>query len=59
MNKKYFIPAAIILTVIIIGLCYCIFKPCDHEWENATCTEPATCSICGETAGDPLTPFLL
>lgn len=54
MNKKYFIPAAIILIVIIIGLCYCIFKPCDHEWENATCTEPATCSICGETAGDPL-----
>ena len=54
MSKKYLIPAAIILVALIIGLCYGIFKPCDHEWNNATCTEPATCSVCGETAGDPL-----
>lgn len=24
---------------------------CDHDWEKATCEEPKTCSICGETKG--------
>lgn len=27
---------------------------CDHQWIEATCTEPKTCSICGITEGDPL-----
>ena len=26
----------------------------EHEWIEATCTEPKTCSVCGETEGDPL-----
>ena len=26
----------------------------EHEWTEATCTEPKTCSVCGETEGDPL-----
>lgn len=26
-------------------------KRCTHEWENATCEEPVTCKLCGETAG--------
>lgn len=26
----------------------------EHVWEPATCTEPATCSECGETEGEPL-----
>ena len=25
---------------------------CTHDWEDATCTEPQTCSICGETQGN-------
>ena len=25
----------------------------EHEWTEATCTEPKTCTICGETEGDP------
>ncbi|MCM1184924.1 MAG: zinc ribbon domain-containing protein [Lachnoclostridium sp.] len=25
-----------------------------HEWEDATCTEPETCAICGKTRGEPL-----
>ncbi len=27
---------------------------CDHEWEDATCTDPETCELCGETFGKPL-----
>ena len=27
---------------------------CQHEWTEATCTEPKTCSKCGETEGEAL-----
>lgn len=27
---------------------------CDHDWEDATCDDPVTCSKCGEEAGDKL-----
>ena len=27
---------------------------CEHEWSDATCTAPKTCSKCGETEGDAL-----
>ena len=26
----------------------------EHTWVEATCTEPKTCSECGETEGEPL-----
>lgn len=26
---------------------------CDHEWEDATCEEPETCTECGKTRGEP------
>lgn len=29
-------------------------EECDHIWEKATCTEPATCEICDETKGKKL-----
>lgn len=29
-------------------------EECDHIWEKAMCTEPATCEICGETKGKKL-----
>ena len=28
---------------------------CKHEWVEATCTAPKTCSVCGETTGETLT----
>ena len=31
-----------------------LFGECDHNWNDATCTTPKTCSICGETEGEPL-----
>ncbi len=27
---------------------------CEHEWMDATCTDPKTCSKCGETEGEEL-----
>jgi len=27
---------------------------CEHEWIDATCTAPKTCSLCGETEGEAL-----
>ena len=28
--------------------------PCEHTWNDATCTAPKTCSVCGETEGSAL-----
>lgn len=30
------------------------FRSHTHQWENATCTTPRTCTVCGETVGSPL-----
>ena len=27
------------------------FVPAGHNWDNASCTEPKTCSVCGKTEG--------
>ena len=29
-------------------------EECSHSWVDATCTEPKTCTKCGETEGEPL-----
>ena len=49
--KRKFIAAilAILLSVLVLTGC-----GCDHEWDDATCTEPKTCSKCGETEGEAL-----
>ena len=36
------------ITILLVG---CGHK---HQWVEATCTEPKTCSECGETEGEPL-----
>ena len=33
---------------------YCGAKKHEHSWREATCTEPKTCSECGETEGEAL-----
>lgn len=53
MNRK------IKLIVSTTILCCCITLlftncGCKHEWKDATCTDPKTCSLCGETEGVPL-----
>ena len=27
---------------------------CEHQWKEATCTDPKVCELCGETIGEPL-----
>lgn len=41
---------------VLIAVCFVFFNfvscGCKHEWKEATCTEPKTCSICGKTKGN-------
>lgn len=38
---------------VLCALCLCACGH-EHEWTEATCTEPRTCSACGETEGEAL-----
>ena len=44
--------------LVIILVCLTVFMLCgcclSHEWQEATCTEPKTCSKCGKTEGEAL-----
>ena len=42
----------LLLTAIVLSLFLFACNECDHEWSDATCTEPKTCTLCGETDGD-------
>ena len=42
--------AVLILVVLVFSLTGCCLK---HEWKDATCTEPKTCTKCGKTEGEP------
>ena len=49
--------AATIIAMICIGSTIIggiIFYTCYHMWNEATCTKPRTCSICGKTEGENL-----
>lgn len=43
--------AAVLLVVVVLVATHVI---CFHEWEDATCTQPATCAVCGRTQGEAL-----
>ena len=45
------IGASILALVLVFSLCSCGHQ---HTWIDATCTEPKTCSQCGETEGSAL-----
>ena len=47
---KKFIAALLVLGMIVV-LCSCVHK---HVWKDATCTEPKTCTECGEKEGEAL-----
>lgn len=42
-----------ISAITIIGI-VAITTSCKHEWAAATCTEPQTCTLCGDTKGKSL-----
>lgn len=49
MRKKIVIGMlAVLLVFMVTGCCL------SHDWQEATCTEPKTCSKCGETEGEAL-----
>lgn len=53
-TMKFHLSKAIQILLILV---FClILSGCghQHEWVEATCTEPKTCSTCGETEGEPL-----
>ena len=57
MSKKQILFTSlgvVIIAAILISIYFLFLKPCDHEWLNATCENPATCKLCGETEGEPL-----
>lgn len=47
--KKLF--SLLLVLAMMLSLVAC--GECDHDWEDATCEEPKTCSKCGETKGKP------
>lgn len=46
MKKSLLIILSIILLLVLSGCCL------SHEWADATCTAPKTCTKCGKTEGD-------
>lgn len=60
--KNRLLSVALVL-LVLVNLTACGSNPdggndpaasCDHQWIEATCIEPKTCSKCGTTEGDPL-----
>lgn len=45
----------LIAVVILVILCVSVLSGCgcEHDWKEATCTEAKSCSLCGETEGEP------
>ena len=52
-TAKIVLGGAIGIAAVIVIL-FVTHVICIHQWENATCTEPETCSICGDTRGTSL-----
>lgn len=44
----------VLLTLVLAMVLSMAGCGCKHEWNDATCTTPKTCSLCGETEGDVL-----
>lgn len=44
------------LSILLLLSLICLLTACGHthEWKDATCTSPKTCSICNETEGESL-----
>lgn len=51
MVLKKTLLTAVMMLVLLLLLAGC---GCEHEWVEADCVTPKTCSLCGETEGAPL-----
>lgn len=45
-----------VILAAVLALCLCVLTGCGckHEWVDATCEAPKTCTLCGETEGEVL-----
>ena len=47
----------VVCSVLVLALGIVLFfvlKPCNHQWQDATCSQPKTCLLCGEVEGATL-----
>ena len=45
----------ILTTILILTLAFCLTAcGCEHEWTEATCLTPKTCTLCQEIEGEAL-----
>ncbi len=46
----------VISALLLLVMCCALLTGCmcKHEWQDATCTTPTTCSLCNKTEGDAL-----
>lgn len=51
-TKRYAIAAA--AAVVLLVILFSTHIICFHKWQEATCTDPQTCSTCGRTKGEAL-----
>lgn len=49
MKRKLFLMVLALIVVLLLAGC-----GCEHEWVDANCVNPKTCSLCEETEGAPL-----
>lgn len=49
MKKNVIVIGIIMLCILLLSAC-----TCEHNWLNATCELPKTCSECGETEGEAI-----
>lgn len=54
MIKKICAVLSILCVAISLTVLTACEKTCEHNWKDATCTVPKTCSLCGETEGNAL-----
>ena len=59
MKKVLSLIAILCVTLVFFAGCDLIPEsttkaPCEHDWADATCTDPKTCSLCNATEGEAL-----
>lgn len=53
--KRIVIIVVIALLFLIAGaVLFYLLKPCEHQWQAATCEKTAICELCEETSGEAL-----
>ncbi len=54
MKKVLTLIAIFCMAMILLTGCFDPTPACEHDWTDATCTAPKTCSLCDATEGEPL-----